>query len=87
LTDEKKIRIHTLQEMIQLIILALPREISAREFYLKAATKATNGESARLFRTLAEQENGHEVYLRKILSEMKAELKELKKQGKTLWWN
>lgn len=71
-----KQRIRELEEMIQVVLLAIPREISAREFYLQAAKKAVSDSSRELFSDLAEQEKGHEAELRRILAELKAELKE-----------
>ena len=70
-----KQRIRELEEMIQVVLLAIPREISAREFYLQAAKKAVSDTSRDLFIDLAEQEKGHEAELRRILTELKDELK------------
>ncbi|PJB78707.1 MAG: rubrerythrin [Acidobacteria bacterium CG_4_9_14_3_um_filter_49_7] len=69
-----KQRIRELEEMIQVVLLAIPREISAREFYLQAARKAFSDSSRGLFSELAEQEKGHEAELRRILAELKSEL-------------
>jgi len=76
MTDKQRIR--ELEEMIQVVLLAIPREISAREFYLRAAKKAVSDSSRELFVELAEQEKGHEAELRRILDELKAELDQLK---------
>lgn len=73
-----KKRIAELEEMIQIVLLAIPREISAREFYLAAVKKATSQEAGKLFTDLAEQEKGHEIWLRKILAELRGELGKLK---------
>ncbi len=70
-----KQRVKELEEMIQVVLLAIPREISAREFYLQAAKKAVSESSRELFANLAEQEKGHEAELKKILVELKTELK------------
>ncbi|NOY23915.1 MAG: rubrerythrin [Acidobacteria bacterium] len=75
-----KQRIKELEEMIQVVLLAIPREISAREFYLQAARKAFSDSSRKLFSDLAEQEKGHEAELRRILIELKTELKEVRDQ-------
>ncbi|MBF0566619.1 MAG: rubrerythrin, partial [Nitrospirae bacterium] len=40
--ESKKPRIKALEEMIQIVLLAIPREISAREFYLSAVAKANS---------------------------------------------
>jgi len=73
-----KQRVKELEEMIQVVLLAIPREISAREFYLQAAKKAVSDSSRKLFSDLAEQEKGHEAELRRILAEFKTELKEVR---------
>ncbi len=73
-----KDRIREIQEMIQVVLLAIPREISAREFYLRAASRAVSDNSRELFTELAEQEKGHEAELRRILEELKEELEQLK---------
>ncbi len=73
-----KDRIREIQEMIQVVLLAIPREISAREFYLRAANRAVSDNSRELFTELAEQEKGHEAELRRILEELKEELAQLK---------
>ncbi len=75
---QDKQRIKALEEMIQVVLLAIPREISAYEFYLNAAGKATTDSSRDLFHTLADQEKGHEAELKKILGELKTELGKLK---------
>ncbi len=71
-------RIKSIEEMIQVVLLAIPREISAYQFYKNAAEKALSESSKSLFKTLALQEKGHEAELRKILNELKSELRELK---------
>lgn len=71
-------RIRALEEMIQVVLLAIPSEISAQDFYMNAAQKSTSGSSRELFESLARQEKGHEAELHKILDELKAELVELK---------
>ena len=75
---EDKARIHALEEMIQVVLLAIPREISAYEFYQSAARKSATDESRELFTTLALQEKGHEAELKKILQNLKDELQGIK---------
>lgn len=72
-------KIRALEEMIEVVLLAIPREHSARDFYLHAAGKATSEESRELFFSLATQEIGHEAELRRILANLKAELSELRR--------
>lgn len=74
-----KVRIKEIEEMIEVVLLAIPREISAREFYLSAAKKSNTEASRDLFLDLANQEKGHEAELRKILEHLQNELMEMKK--------
>jgi rubrerythrin len=76
--EEVKVRVNAIEEMIQVVLLAIPREINAYEFYISAARKATSDSSRDLFVTLAQQEKGHEAELRKILGDLKTELSDLK---------
>lgn len=78
MTKDTKARIKSLEEMIQIVLLAIPREISTFKFYMGAAEKASGESSRELFTTLATQEKGHEAELRRILGELKSELRELK---------
>lgn len=78
MTEDKKHRIKAIEEMIQVVLLAIPREISAREFYLSAADKSVNARSRELFESLARQERGHEAELRRILEELRSELNTVK---------
>ena len=78
MSEDVKSRIKGIEEMIQVVLLAIPREISARHFYLNAAKKATSKDSRELFEFLAQQEMGHEAELRRILKNLKNDLKDLK---------
>ena len=71
---EIKNKIKAIEEMIQVVLLAIPREISARDFYLNAAQRATSDDARELFSSLASQEIGHEAELRRILESLKNEL-------------
>jgi len=70
-----------LENMVQIILLAIPREISAREFYLNAAAKYESERSRELFLALANEEKNHENALRRILGELQAELAGLSSSG------
>ncbi len=67
-----------LEEMKEILLIAIPKEISARDFYLNAAKKFKTQESVQLFLSLAEQEKGHEASLRKILAEIEDNIKKIK---------
>jgi len=75
---EKKKEIKELEEMIEIVLLRIPREIEARNFYMSAAKK-TNSEMAKeLFINLSQQEQGHEAELRRILKHLQGELHTIK---------
>ena len=78
MNEDVKNRIKGVKEMIQVVLLAIPREISSRDFYLSAAKKATSDDSRELFEFLAQQEMGHEAELRRILANLKNDLEGLK---------
>ena len=75
---QTKMKIKELQEMIEVVLLRIPREIEARMFYMSAAQKTTSPAAKELFITLSEQEQGHEAELRRILGQLQDELKTLK---------
>ncbi|ADR17930.1 ferritin family protein [Calditerrivibrio nitroreducens] len=71
-------KIKSIEEMIQIVLLRIPKEIEAMHFYTKAAEKSTSDEAKNLFLSLAQQEKGHEAELRRILNDLKQQLMELK---------
>jgi len=71
-------KIKELREMIEVVLLRIPKEIEARNFYLSAAKKTTSPTGKELFGSLAEQEKGHEAELRRVLGELQAELAAMK---------
>lgn len=77
MTKVEKIR--AIEEMIQIVLLRIPKEIEAMHFYTRAAEKSTTEEAKNLFLSLAQQEKGHEAELRRILQDLKEQLKEIKK--------
>lgn len=72
-------KIKAIEEMIQIVLLRIPKEIEAMHFYTRAAEKSTTEEAKNLFLSLAQQEKGHEAELRRILQDLKEQLKEIKK--------
>lgn len=78
MSEELKSRIKELDMMIEIVLISIPREISAREFYLNSVQKFRSGPAKELFSDLAEQEKGHEAELRKILKRLRDELADLK---------
>jgi len=75
---DKKKKIRATEEMIEVVLIRIPKEIEAMKFYKSAAEKATDESARELFENLAEQEKGHEAELRRILADLKAQLQELR---------
>lgn len=63
-----------LREMIEVITLAIPREIEAYNSYMKAANASKAEESRKLFLHLAQQEKGHEKVLKDLLEDLLKQL-------------
>lgn len=76
---KKKDRIKELQEMIEVVILSIPREIASHKYYEKALEKASDDSARNLFASFIKEERRHEANLRKILNDLQNELKTLKK--------
>lgn len=76
----KKEMITAIQEMIQVVLIRIPKEVEAMRFYQAAAEKAVTNASRELFLNLAKQEKGHEAELRRILEDLKQQLNELKRK-------
>ncbi|UOD35898.1 rubrerythrin [Deferribacteraceae bacterium V6Fe1] len=75
----KKEMIKALEEMIQVVLIRIPKEVEAMRFYQSAAEKSVTQASKELFLNLAQQEKGHEAELRRILEDLKRQLNELKR--------
>jgi len=80
MSEDLRDKIKELEMMIEIVLISIPREIFAREFYLNSVKKFRSGPSKELFTDLAEQEKGHEAELRKILKRLRNELSTLKKR-------
>jgi rubrerythrin len=76
--EERKKGIKELEEMIEVILLSIPREIASQKFYQIAFEKATTDTSRKFFLSLVKEEKRHEANLRKILNELQNELKKVK---------
>ncbi len=76
--EDVRDKIKAIEEMIQVVLLAIPREISAHAYYLSASQRATSDMSRNLFLSLAEQEKDHEMKLKHIVKDLKRELQNYK---------
>ena len=77
--EKKKKRIKELEEMIEVVILSIPREIASQKYYQKALNKTSSETTRKFFKTFVKEEKGHEGNLKKILKDLQTELKQLKK--------
>jgi rubrerythrin len=77
--DKKKKRIKELEEMIEVVVLSIPREIASQKYYQKALEKASSDSTRKFFKSFVAEEKRHEANLRKILNDLQNELKTLKK--------
>jgi len=66
-----------LQQMIEVVTLAIPREMDTYQFYANAAERSTGQESRNLFESLAQQEKVHEALLRDLLEDLQNQIKAL----------
>jgi rubrerythrin len=81
LQDEiKKLQnaVKELQDMAEAILLAIPREREAHEYYENTSREATSETSRKMYSYLAEQEKQHETTLRKRLDELQQEIVDTK---------
>lgn len=74
MTDKAHIR--ELESKIEALIIAIPREVEAYDFYMAMAERYTDDSSREMFVFLAKQELSHRDMLEKILSDLQRELAE-----------
>lgn len=74
-----KEKVKELKKKIEALIIAIPRELEAYEFYLDLAEKSDDLPSKEMFMFLAKQELSHRDHLERILNDLQSQLeKELK---------
>ncbi len=67
-------KIKDLQEVAEIISIAIAREQASIEYYKNAHRKATSESAKKTFSLLLEQERAHEAELRAQLHQIKAEI-------------
>lgn len=67
-------RVKDLEEIAEIITIAIARERASMRFYMDAYQKATNENARKMFSLLIEQEKGHEAKLRAQLHEIRSEI-------------
>ena len=71
-----KEKIKELKKKIEALIIAIPRELEAYEFYLGLSERSDDAASKEMFIFLAKQELMHRDHLEKILNELQNKLEE-----------
>ena len=66
--------IKELEEIAEVISIAIAREQASIDFYTNAYDKAVSDNAKKVFSLLLEQEQGHEAKLRSQLHEIRAEI-------------
>jgi rubrerythrin len=71
-------RITELEERLEALIIAVPKEEAAYHFYLDLANTSKHEGTREMFFKLAEQELDHKSNLEKLVEDIQKELKQLK---------
>jgi rubrerythrin len=79
-TDNIKKRIRQLEDEIEALLIAVVREAASHHFYTDLIEKHKGTHAGDIFHKLAEEESSHREQLDKKLSELQADLEELKKK-------
>lgn len=73
----KKELIKDLKSKIEALVIAIPRELEAYEYYVDLAEKYDDQSSREMFLFLAKQELAHKDTLERILSELQSKLEKV----------
>ena len=77
-------QIKELEERLEALIIAIPKEESAYHFYVDLANSTTHEGARKMFLKLAEQELSHRHTLETFTEEIKSELAKLKAERSAL---
>ena len=70
--------IRELEERLEALVIAIPKEIAAHQFYLDLANSSQHEGARKMFVQLADQELGHKHSLEKVVEEIQNEIARLK---------
>ena len=70
--------IKELEEELEALVIAIPKEEAAHQFYLNLANSTSREGARKMFLLLAEQEIGHKNTLEKMMQDIQKELASLK---------
>jgi rubrerythrin len=79
-TRDTKEHIRKLKSEIEALLIAIVREVASHEFYKGLIEKHKGTYAGHIFRQLAKAETSHKEQLESKLSELQADLEELKKR-------
>ncbi|MBI3813054.1 MAG: rubrerythrin [Nitrospinae bacterium] len=71
-----KEKVKELKKKIEALVIAIPRELEAYEFYLDLAERSEDLPSKEMFMFLAKQELAHRDHLERILNDLQTQLEE-----------
>lgn len=74
-------KIREIEERIEALIIAIPKEEASHAFYMGLADTTTHEGAKKMFIELAEQELEHRRKLEDVIQSLKEELDRLKKQA------
>ncbi len=81
--DKKtKKMIRELEEQLEALVIAVPKEEAAHDFYLKLANSTKHEGTRKMFLQLAEQEEGHKRSLEQVVDQIQGEIAKLRAQAK-----
>lgn len=78
-TDDTRGHIRRLEAEIEALLIAIVREVASHEFYMGLIEKHKGTHAGDIFHQLAEAETSHREQLETKLSELQADLEELKR--------
>jgi rubrerythrin len=79
-TDDTRKHISKLENEIEALLIAVVREVASHQFYTNLIDKHKGTRAAEVFHELANQETSHKQLLENKLSELQADLGELKRR-------
>jgi len=78
-TGDTKKHISKLENEIEALLIAVVREVASHQFYTDLIEKHKGTRAGEIFHELATQETSHKEHLESKLSELQADLEELKR--------
>ncbi|MDH5542625.1 MAG: manganese catalase family protein [Nitrospinota bacterium] len=72
--------IRDIERKIEALVIAIPREVEAHEYYMELYEQYTDPVSKEMFLFLAKQEKSHQEQLERLLNSLEEQLAELQKK-------